>query len=170
MTTTRIDPSLTADELPMLKQWLDYHRATLALKCEGLTDEQLKLRPIAPSTLSLLGLVRHLAEVERWWFLQVLDGQATTEEGLYWTKEDEDADFNDTADADAAADLATWREQIRLADAVTAGLPLETVAKRDRRGEPVTLRWIMVHMIEEYARHNGHADVIREQIDGATGE
>ncbi|MER5635642.1 DinB family protein [Kitasatospora sp. NPDC002227] len=170
MTTNRIDPSLTADEPTMLKQYLDYHRATLAAKCEGLTDEQLKLRPLAPSGLSLLGLVRHLAEVERWWFLEILDGQEFGEDGLYFTKEDQDGDFNGVDEADAAEAFTTWRRQIELADAAAAGLSLDQVARRKRRDEDVTLRWIMVHMIEEYARHNGHADLIREQIDGATGE
>ncbi|MFC5888986.1 DinB family protein [Kitasatospora sp. CM 4170] len=169
-TTTRIDPPMTADEPAMLTAWLDYHRATLALKCEGLTDEQLKLRSVPPSTLSLLGLVRHMAEVERYWFRTVLAGEDTGPNGLYWTREDPDGDFDNVDGADAAADFAAWRAEVAAARAASEGLPLETVAKRDRRGEQVTLRWILVHMVEEYARHNGHADLLRELVDGVTGE
>ncbi|GAA2156528.1 DinB family protein [Kitasatospora kazusensis] len=167
-TTPRIDPPLAADETTMLTAWLDFHRATLALKCEGLTDEQLRTRPVAPSSLSLLGLVRHMAEVEQAWFVSRLAGQET--EDIYWTEEDEDADFNAVDTADVAGAFATWQAQIALARAAADGLSLDTVAKKPARGREVTLRWILVHMIEEYARHNGHADLLREAIDGSTGE
>ncbi|WP_280697775.1 DinB family protein [Kitasatospora sp. GP82] len=166
----RLDPPLVADEAPMLTAWLDFHRATLALKCEGLTDEQLRLRSAAPSSLSLLGLVRHLAAVEQYWFQHILAGVDLDGRALYWTEEDEDADFNQVDTADAAEGFATWRAQIELAREAVAGLPLATIGKNPRRGQDVTLRWILVHLIEEYARHNGHADLIRELIDGSTGE
>ncbi|MFD9129728.1 DinB family protein [Kitasatospora sp. NPDC059571] len=170
MTTVRIDPPYrTADETAMLTAWLDFHRATLALKTEGLTPEQLRERSVPPSALSLAGLVRHMAEVERAWFQGVLQG-GEFEEGLFWTKEDRDGDFNGVDTADAEADFATWQAQIELARKAAEGLPLETVGKRLRHGHEVTLRWILVHMIEEYARHNGHADLLRERIDGSTGE
>ncbi|GAA2795490.1 DinB family protein [Kitasatospora paracochleata] len=169
-TSPRLDPPYAADETTMLTAWLDYHRATLALKCEGLSDEQLRERSTPPSTLSLLGLVRHMAEVEQHWFLSVLDGQDLGPQGLYWTEEDEDGDFNGVDSADPAADFAVWREQVELARAAAAGVSLDVVGKKQRRGQDVTLRWILVHMIEEYARHNGHADLLRERIDGATGE
>jgi uncharacterized damage-inducible protein DinB len=169
MTTSRIDPPFAADETAMLNAWLDYHRETLAVKAEGLSTEQLRQRSVPPSSLSLLGLVRHMAEVERAWFQGCLQGQEF-ERGLYWTKENEDGDFDDVDTADAEADFAAWRTQIDLARRAAAGLPLETVGKRLRHGHEVTLRWILVHMIEEYARHNGHADLLRERIDGATGE
>ncbi|MFD5436535.1 DinB family protein [Kitasatospora sp. NPDC127067] len=164
----RVDPPMTADEAATLTAFLDYHRRTLALKCEGLTDDQLRLRSVPPSTLSLLGLVRHMAEVEQYWFRSVLLGGEIA--GHFWTKEHEDADFDDVDTADVAADFATWRAEVEAARLAAAGLPLDTVAKNPRRGEPVTLRWILTHMIEEYARHNGHADLLRELIDGATGE
>lgn len=170
MTTPRIDPPNSADETTMLTAWLDYHRATLALKCEGLTEEQLRLRSVPPSSLSLLGLVRHMAEVEQYWFSAILAGTDLGDTGIYWTKEDEDADFNGVDTADAAEGFATWQAQIDSARAAVVGLPLDTVAKKPRRSGDVTLRWIMVHMIEEYARHNGHADLLRELVDGATGE
>ncbi|MGE7437515.1 MULTISPECIES: DinB family protein [Kitasatospora] len=163
----RLDPPMAADEATMLAAWLDYHRATLALKCEGLTAEQLRVRSAAPSSLSLLGLVRHLAEVERYWFQNILS--ASDAKSLYCA-EDEDGDFNQVGTADPDEAFATWRAQIELARTAAAGLPLETTGKRLRHGEEVTLRWILVHMIEEYARHNGHADLIRELIDGTTGE
>ena len=168
-TTERIDPPFAADETAMLTSWLDYHRSTLLRKTEGLSAEQLRERSAPPSTLSLLGLVRHMAEVERHWFLGILQGREF-EEGIFWDAADEDGDFNRVDDADPVADLATWHAQVGLAREAAAGLPPETVGKRLRRGEEVTLRWILVHMIEEYARHNGHADLLRERIDGATGE
>ncbi|GAA1231852.1 DinB family protein [Kitasatospora nipponensis] len=167
-TPERVEPPFAADESTMLASWLDFHRATLALKCADLTDEQLKRRPVTPSTLSLLGLVRHLAEVENYWFQVVLHGGDPTP--LYYTDEDRDYDFNGVDDADAATDLAAWHREVERARTAVADLPLETVGKTLRAGEGVTLRWIMVHMIEEYARHNGHADLLREAVDGRTGE
>ncbi|MFB7123071.1 MULTISPECIES: DinB family protein [Streptomycetaceae] len=165
----RVDPPMTADEAATLHAFLDYHRHTLALKTEGLTDDQLRLRSVPPSNLSLLGLVRHMAEVEQYWFQSVLLGQENAE-GHFWTKENEDGDFDDVDTADVAADFAVWRAEVEAARSAAAGLPLETVGKKPRRGRPVTLRWILTHMIEEYARHNGHADLLRELIDGSTGE
>ncbi|MGK4585095.1 DinB family protein [Kitasatospora sp. HPMI-4] len=163
----RLDPPMAADEATMLAAWLDFHRATLALKCEGLTAEQLRLRSAAPSSLSLLGLVRHLAEVENYWFQNILSG---SDEPSLYCEEDRDGDFNQVDTADPGEAFATWRAQVELAREVTAGVPLETPGRKLRRGQEVTLRWILVHMIEEYARHNGHADLIRELIDGTTGE
>ncbi|MFF2040513.1 DinB family protein [Kitasatospora sp. NPDC058170] len=168
-TTPRIDPPFAADETAMLTAWLDFHRATLAVKCEGLTPEQLRLRSVPPSGLSLLGLVRHMAEVERHWFQGILLGKPF-ETGHYWTEADPDGDFDNVDTADAEQDFATWRAEIDAARRAAEGLPLETVGKQLRRGEEVTLRWILVHMIEEYARHNGHADLLRELVDGVTGE
>ncbi|WP_280716413.1 DinB family protein [Kitasatospora sp. MAP5-34] len=167
-TTERIDPPIAADETTMLTAWLDFHRATLALKCEGLTDEQLRTRAVAPSALSLLGLVRHMAEVEQAWFVSRLAGEDAA--AIYWSEADEDADFNGVDTAEVAEAFSTWQAQIALARKAAEGLPLETVAKKPARGKEVTLRWILVHMIEEYARHNGHADLLRETIDGVTGE
>ncbi|MDH6119142.1 DinB family protein [Kitasatospora sp. GAS204B] len=166
--TERTDPPYAADEATMLAAWLDFHRKTLAVKTAGLTEEQLKRRSVPPSTLSLLGLVRHLAEVESYWYQVILLGGEDT--AVYGTAEDPDFDFNGADQADPAEAFATWRRQIELAEQAVCGLPLETVGKRRRGGEEVTLRWIQVHLIEEYARHNGHADLLRECVDGVTGE
>ncbi|MEU8921604.1 DinB family protein [Kitasatospora sp. NPDC048545] len=164
----RVDPPMAADEAATLTAFLDYHRTTLALKCEGLTDDQLRLRSVPPSGLSLLGLVRHMAEVERYWFRSVLLGGEVA--GHFWTEAEPDGDFDNVDTADVAADFATWRAEIDAARGAASGLPLDTVGKRLRHGQEVTLRWILAHMVEEYARHNGHADLLRESVDGATGE
>jgi uncharacterized damage-inducible protein DinB len=162
-------PPYIADEPQMLVSWLEFHRATLELKCEGLTPEQLAERSAPPSSLSLLGLVRHLAEVERNWFRRCLADEDVAP--IYYSEGNDDGDFDDADPASADADFATWRAECAVARANTAACDsLDQIARRQRRGEDVTLRWIMVHMIEEYARHNGHADLIRERIDGAVGE
>ncbi|NDZ83526.1 DinB family protein [Streptomyces sp. SID10853] len=168
-TPERKEPSLTADERTMLEGWLDYHRATLALKCAGLDEQQLRAATVPPSELSLLGLVRHLVEVERGWFREVLAGEETPP--LYFSEEDPDGEFHLT-DADTWDEAySTWQREIAYAREVAAGYALDDLSKGlSRRGEHFSLRWIYTHMIEEYARHNGHADLIRERIDGVTGE
>ncbi|MCB5168680.1 DinB family protein [Streptomyces bambusae] len=167
--TERPEPSTTAGERESLEGWLDYHRATLALKCEGLDDAQLRKAALAPSELTLLGLVRHLAEVERWWFAMVLEGLELPD--LYSTAEDRDGDFHVTEEHTFADAEATWQAEIDRAREIAAKHGLDDLAvRRSRLGEEFNLRWIYTHMIEEYARHNGHADLLREQIDGVTGE
>src|SRR5438309_6863835 len=113
MTVERSEPSLQLPERAMLDGWLDYHRATLAMKCDGLSDEQLRLRSVPPSSLSLLGLVRHMADVERQWFRAVLAGEEVPP--LYWTEDDPDADFDRLEAADREADFAAWEEECRRA-------------------------------------------------------
>ncbi|MGN9761477.1 DinB family protein [Streptomyces sp. SD31] len=170
MTTERNEPSTTADERTMLEGWLDYHRQTLAWKCEGLTETQLKTASVEPSELTLLGLVRHMALVERYWFHEILLGEDLGV--LYSTEEDPDGDFHFT-EADTWEEAhATWQAEIENARRNAAGVGLDSISKgRSRRtGEEFNLRWIITHMIEEYARHNGHADLIRERLDGATGD
>lgn len=168
MDTLRVDPPFAGAEPAQLTAWLDYHRKTLALKCADLTAEQMRRRAIPPSSLSLLGLVRHLAEVERFWFQNVLRGAGLPY--LYCTEDDKDGDFDNVDTADPAEALRTWRAQIEIAERAVEGLPLDTAGTDTRDGQPVPLRWILVHMIEEYARHNGHADLLREVVDGRTGE
>jgi hypothetical protein len=168
MTVERIDPPLVAQEREMLDAWLDYHRATLAVKCEGLTDDQLRARAVPPSSLSLLGLVRHMGEVERSWFRRVLGGEQAPPR--YYSDENPDGDFDDVAGAGVAEAFGYWRDECAHARERVAAAPSLDVTGTGRHGERYSLRWIMVHMIEEYARHNGHADLLRERIDGAVGD
>jgi hypothetical protein len=155
----------TGDERTQLDGWLEFHRQTLLSKCAGLTAEQLASRSANPSPLSLIGLVRHMTEVERGWFRgRYFGGEIGP---LYCTDASPDGDFEEAGAATAVADLATYAAELKLAREAMAARSLdETVAMR--RGD-VNVRWIYLHMIEEYARHNGHADLIRERIDGVTG-
>lgn len=170
MTIERTEPSVTADERTMLEGWLDFHRRTLALKCAGLDDAQLRTASVPPSELSLLGLVRHMADVERSWFRRVL---AAEDAGpIHYSDEDRDGEFHlDESDTWEEAH-ATWQAEIAAARGNAARFALDDTGDGRHRGtgEAVSLRWIYIHMIEEYARHNGHADLIRERIDGVTGD
>ncbi len=152
-----------------LEQWVDYHRATLLIKCAGLTAEQLKLRASPPSTLSLLGLVRHMTEVERWWFRMNANGEDLQ---FPYDPDGVGLDFTEVEDADAAANIeAYWEEVDKSRDAVAdKSLDLEVPSRGHHPERTRDVRWIFVHMIEEYARHNGHADFLREAIDGTTGD
>jgi uncharacterized damage-inducible protein DinB len=156
----------TADERTTLLAFLEWQRATLARKCAGLTPEELRQRAVEPSTLSLIGLVRHLADVERGWFRRTLAGEAV--EDRYSSEADPDGDFDGVDGADADEALAGWRTECDLAREIVAARKLDDTG-RQRKGTQVSLRWILMHMIEEYSRHNGHADLIRQRIDGATG-
>jgi len=168
MPDTRTDPPFTADEWPMLQAWLELQRATLMWKCEGLSQEQLRQRSVPPSTLSPLGLVRHMTEVERHWFRRILAGEDAPP--LYSSETDRDADFDGVDAADPATAFASWEGECAHARAlVEERRSLEALSARPWRGAAVSLRWILVHMIEEYARHNGHADLLRERIDGMVG-
>ncbi len=167
----RAEPALVTGEREALDEWLEFHRATLLTKCAGLTAAQLKQRAVPPSRLSLLGLVRHLTDVERQWFRLHAAGEDLPY--LYFTSDDNpDCDFDDIDDADADADLGRYREEMEAARAAVAGKALDdVVASRGHHPERVrNIRWIYLHMIEEYARHNGHADLLREGIDGTTGD
>ncbi len=165
---TRPDPPLTGDERPMLTVWLDFQRATLLWKCEGLDGDALVRRGVPPSALSLLGLVRHMALVEWWWFDHIFTGSSSPEP--FATPDDRDADFNATDAAQAMADINFFERQCDVSRAIAAAAESLDVPSVSTEKPPVSLRWIMIHMIEEYARHNGHADLLREQIDGTVGE
>lgn len=167
MPDDRVDPPFEADERATLTAFLDYLRATLALKCDGLTDDQLRHRAVPPSALSLLGLVRHMAEVERNWFRPVLGGEEMAgifAPGLEW-----EAAFRDVASAGVAEAFRLWRAECDHARKLVAAAPSFDV-RGFRSSGYVSLRWVMTHMIEEYARHLGHADLIRERLDGSVGE
>ncbi|MFD4601204.1 DinB family protein [Streptomyces sp. NPDC058464] len=170
MTTERRAPDVYADERTMLEGWLEFHRQTLAVKCEGLTDAQLRTASVEPSPLSLMGLVRHMADVERHWYRRILTGEEAPPR--YWSDEDPDGDFHLTEADTWQEAYAAWQAEIETARRAAADFGLDDLSKgRHRRtGEQFNLRWIHTHMIEEYARHNGHADLIRERIDGATGD
>jgi len=164
---TRNRPQLISGERTALEEWLEFHRATLLLKCDGLDADALRRRSCAPSTLSLLGLVRHMTEVERGWFLRGI-AQRTDVPPIYFSDENPDGDFDDVDSADVEEAFAAYRQVCEEARAVAAGAGLDdTYASRD--GRTFSVRWTYLHMIEEYARHNGHADLLRERIDGVTG-
>ncbi|MGE5828211.1 MAG: DinB family protein [Micromonosporaceae bacterium] len=155
-----------AGERAMLEGWLDWQRQTLLWKCAGLTGEQLTRQTAPPSQLCLLALVRHMAEVERGWFRRRFAGQEIGP--LFCVDASPDGDFEDIDPATAEADFAAFAAECAAAREATGGASLEATIHHPRRGE-LSLRWIYIHMIEEYARHNGHADLLREAIDGATG-
>jgi uncharacterized damage-inducible protein DinB len=170
MTTDRARPGLQVGEREMLTGWLEHHRAILLWKCEGLTDEQLKLHSVPAANLTLLGLIRHMADVERGWFRQALLGEDVP--SRYETPDDPDGDFNGVADADVAEAFRAFEEECaasRQAAAAAPDLDVLSQERSERTGQQFSLRWILSHMIEEYARHNGHADLLRESIDGAVG-
>jgi len=158
----------TGDERTLLESFLEWHRQTLLWKCSGLTAQQLATATVEPSKLTLLGLLRHMTDVERVWFSRRVGGQAI--EPVYWTDASPDGDFDDVATADAEADYARYLAECQRSREVAAQLPLEHEFLHPRDQYAMSLRWVYIHMIEEYARHNGHADLIRERIDGATGE
>jgi len=170
MTNDRSRPDLQAGERDMLNGWLEHHRAILLWKCDGLTDDQLRRRSVPPSTMSLLGLLRHMTDVERGWFRAVFLGEDVPD--LYETPDDPDGAFNDVDEADVAAAFSAFGaecEASRQVAAAAADLDALSKHRSERTGEQYSLRWILTHMIEEYARHNGHADLLRETVDGTTG-
>ena len=160
-------PILAAAERESLESWLEFHRATLLHKCADLAPEQLVLRSCPPSRLSLLGLVRHMTGVESWFH----DFDSDPARAGYWTREAPAAAFEALDPVTANTVLAAYQASVARARAAVAGLSLDaTCPCADCADEAPSLRWVFGHMIEEYARHNGHADLIREAIDGTTGE
>ncbi|MFE7961017.1 DinB family protein [Streptomyces sp. NPDC057413] len=156
----------TGDERAMLVAVLDAQRATLELKCAGL-EAELAERSVAPSSLSLLGLVRHLADVERRWFRAVLAGQDV--ELRFSSPDRPEGDFDGATPGTVEESWVAWREEVAFAREFTATAPHLDVEGHDGWRGTVSLRWVLIHMVEEYARHNGHADLLRERIDGAVG-
>jgi len=171
----RVDPPYRDGERAAVQAWLEFHRATLLTKCAGLTPEQLGERSVPPSGLSLRGLVRHMTEVELGWFAAVLAAEAvdwpySQDDGSDFDGVGRDPDEPDTATA-VARELAAFTAAVERSRALAARHDsLDDLGAGLRRGERVSLRWVFLHMIEEYARHNGHADLLRERIDGATGD
>jgi uncharacterized damage-inducible protein DinB len=172
----RVDPPQHGDEVATLRGFLTYHRDTLRMKCGGLTQEQLA-QPLAPTDMTLGGMMKHLALVESNWFDHVFQdiGLAAPFDTVDWDS-DRDWEWHSARDDSPEELRALFDEAVRRADAVVddalarGGLEEESVRRSRQTDETFTLRWILVHMIEEYCRHNGHADLIRESIDGQTGE
>jgi uncharacterized damage-inducible protein DinB len=167
----RVEFSGQADEVTTLTGFLRWQRETLELKCAGLDAEQLARRSVPPSSLSLLGLVRHLADVERSWFRGGLAGEDVR--SLFCTRDDPDGDFDGAVPDPAVVEQAwaAWRDEIAYADQLVAGAPdLLAYSVPDKDRGPLSLRWVLLHMIEEYARHVGHADLLRQLIDGRVGQ
>lgn len=163
----RVGPPSFGSERDMLRAFLDYHRATLAMKCEGLTDEELRQRSMPPSTLSLLGLVRHMAEVERAWFRRVFEDNDAP---MVWSDK---IDFQAAYDASASTRgeaFPVWESEVENSRRIEREAEsLDRTGYQPRWGEEVSLRMVMVHVLLEYGRHNGHADLLREGIDGTVG-
>ncbi len=158
------------DERATLVEYLRCQRLTLELKCSGLGAADLARRCVDPSTLSLLGLVRHMADVERGWFRRVMAGQDAPPH--FYSDTDPDGDFDSAAPDPALVAEAweTWRAEVAFAERFVAESPdLDVTGNEAWRGA-MSLRWVLVHMVEEYARHNGHADLLRQRIDGAVGQ
>ena len=166
---SRFSAPANAGERVMLADMLAAQRRTFVLKCEGLTAEQLAARSTPPSTLSLLGLVRHLADVERRWFRADMAGEDAPP--LFSGPDDPDGDFDGAVgDPDVVTEAwAAWRSEVDFAEAFTAAAASLDVEGVDGWRGTLSLRWVLMHMVEEYARHNGHADLLRERIDGAIG-
>ncbi|GAB2940784.1 DinB family protein [Nonomuraea sp. N2-4H] len=172
----RPEPPLAGDELGMLVGYLEFHRATLAWKCAGLDSAGLNAT-VGASTMTLGGMLKHLAYVEDHWFARMLhdrEGQPLWST-VDW-KADRDWDWNSAA-SDSPEELRSlWEDAVErsrklLDEALAGGGGLDQLARRKwPDGRAPSLRWILVHMIEEYSRHNGHADLIREAVDGLTGE
>ena len=158
---------ILGDERTTLVEYLRAYRLTLQMKCDGLDSDEMARRSVEPSTLSLLGLIRHMADVERYWFRIRMSGQQVSR--IYRNDEDRDADFNGAVADPTVVEEAwqNWRAECAFADEYVAAQP--DLAVTDPDGT-VSLREVLVHMIEEYARHCGHADLIRERVDGRTGQ
>jgi uncharacterized damage-inducible protein DinB len=167
VTDDRIGPPRLGGERETVRAFLDYHRATLAMKCEGLSDEELRQRSMPPSTLTLLGLVRHMAEVERVWFRRVINHEDIP---LVWSADGDYQAAYDGSGSSRAEAFAAWRQEVEHARRIEREAEsLDVTGYQERWGENVSLRLVMLHLIHEYARHNGHADLIREGIDGTVG-
>lgn len=163
----RLVPPAAAGEREMLRAWLDFHRATFERKLQGLSPEQLATRSAPPSEMSLLGLLRHHAEGERYMFCYLFLGDADVP---YFG----DTDFEDLTGADERvvdASWSAWRHACERSRHIEAAVDLDDLSAiaGEWDGVGVSMRWLLMHTIEEYARHNGHADLLRERIDGSTG-
>ncbi|WP_035306878.1 DinB family protein [Actinokineospora inagensis] len=165
--TERIGPPTVGAEREVLRGLLDFQRATLELKCEGVSDDDLRRRSCPPSTLTLLGLVRHMAEVERTWFQRVINGEDLP---LVWSDHGDFQEAFTVEGASVAEAFTAWRREVaRAREIEQAAVSLDVIGYSPRWESDVSLRVVLQHVVSEYARHNGHADFLREAIDGTTG-
>ena len=166
---TRSNGPMTGGERAVLDHWLDLYRETVMLKIAGLTAELLAYRPFPPSSMSLIGVVRHLTEAEAYWLRSVLLDEQNVPD-YYATPTNQDGNFDDANATTAAADVAAYEATLSVTRAnAAAWTDLAVPVLGLRQGQQVSLRWILVHLLEEYARHLGHMDIVREQVDGRTG-
>jgi uncharacterized damage-inducible protein DinB len=166
-TDDRVGPPNFGGEREMLRAFLDYHRATLAMKCDGLTDEELRKESMPPSTLSLLGLVRHMAEVERAWFRRVFEDKDAP---MVWSEEVDFQAAYDASTSTRAEAFAAWEAEVENSRRIEReAQSLDLAGYQPRWEEEVSLRMVMLHVLLEYGRHNGHADFLREGVDGTVG-
>ncbi|MFF5227225.1 DinB family protein [Dactylosporangium sp. NPDC000521] len=165
---TRSDVPFLGDERALLLGWLDWHRETVHVKCAGLAEEDAWRTPLPASPLtSAAGLVSHLTAVESYWFERVVAGLDVP---VPWSAGDDDADWRRVPGATLAGNLDRYRRQCDVSRALMRDVDLAGTAAGLRHGEPVSVRWVLLHMIEETARHNGHLDAVRELVDGVVGE
>ncbi|MFI5803062.1 DinB family protein [Streptomyces sp. NPDC051561] len=161
-------PPLRGDERETLRAFLEFHRATLAMKCAGLTDEELRAQSSPPSTLSLLGLVRHMAEVERNWFRRVINQEVDLP--LVWSDKGDFQEAYDASKSTREEAFTAWEAEVEHSRRIEReAASLDVTGYFGRWEQDVSLRLVMVHLLHEYARHNGHADFLREGIDGVVG-
>jgi hypothetical protein len=167
LTAERVSPPLAGGERETLRDFLDFHRGTLAIKCDGLDDQALRRRSMPPSTLTLLGLVRHMAEVERTWFRKVINGEDIP---LVWSAENDYQVAYDAESSSRGEAFQAWQAEVEHARRIEREAEsLDVTGYQPRWDSEVSLRLVMHHLCHEYARHNGHADFLREGIDGVTG-
>lgn len=167
MPDVRTGPPFMAGERASLEAWLEFYRLTLPIKIGGLTAEQLCQAAVPPSSMSIAGVVRHLSDVERYWFSNTVAG---TDQPARYKAEDPDADFSGATEATALADVAAYSQELIHSRAAAASVTdLDAALPGMRHGQQLNLRWVYTHMIEEYARHLGHVDLLRECVDGVTG-
>lgn len=166
---SRNDGPMTGTPRAVLDHYLELYRETVLLKVAGLDGVQLCQRSVSPSSMSLIGVVRHLTEVEAYWLREVLGGDPNVPD-YYCTPESQDGDFDDVSPETALAEVAAYERELDDTRAILASWPdPEALARGQRRGQDVNLGWILAHLVEEYARHLGHMDLLRERVDGRTG-
>ncbi|MTD15651.1 DUF664 domain-containing protein [Nakamurella sp. YIM 132087] len=169
----RTEPAIAADERTTLSEFLDYYRTTLLIKVHGLSDDLARRPTVPPSDLNLMGLVRHMADVERYWFRNRFVGDPDSDPLFYGDPnlgQDPDGDHHPGPDDTLADALAAWETEVTFARTTASDADLDALSAKPIRDGHFSMRWLLVHMLEEYCRHAGHADLLRECADGVTGD